>query len=318
MGLVMVLDKEIVARRCLAGFALAILLVVASAALVTRLNASDVTPWKTDIAYGADPAQALDIYRPDIAGPIPMVLYIHGGGWWSGDKRYVDAAMVRYLLDRGIGFVTINYRNLPEAKHDGIFPPLLAPLQDARRALEYIRRNRDELQLDPARIAVFGSSSGGFNALWLGLSQSLPGTDVAAESVRAIAGIDAQTSIDPEQMRRWVGPGLAYGGHAFGLNEQNFEEFLSKRVEFEPYFAQLSPASLVGADAPPIFLLYMNKAAETAPDDMYYVHSPNFGTGFAKLAREKGAAEVTVIEDGKSDPRKELQLLEFLVQNLKD
>lgn len=314
----MVVVKGIVARRCLAGFALAIGLVLASTVLVTRLDASSVTPWKTDIAYGTDPAQALDIYRPEIGGPVPMVLYIHGGGWWSGDKQYVDSAMVRYLLDRGIGFVTINYRNLPQAKRDNVFPPLLAPLQDARRALEYIRRNRDELQLDPARIAVFGSSSGGFNALWLGLSQSLPGTDVAAESVRAIAGIDAQTSIDPQQMRRWVGPGLAYGGHAFGLNEQNFEEFLSKRAEFEPYFDQLSPAALVGSDAPPIFLLYMNKASETHPDDMYYVHSPNFGTGFAEVAKERGAAEVTVVQDGKADPRKKLQMLEFLVQNLKD
>lgn len=314
----MLMVKGMVARRCLAAFTLAIGLAAASAVWVTRLDASSVTPWKTDVAYGADPAQALDIYRPESSGPVPMVFYIHGGGWWSGDKQYIDATMVRYLLDRGIGFVTINYRNLPDAKRDGIFPPLLAPLQDARRALEYIRRNRDELQLDPARIAVFGSSSGGFNALWLGLSQSLPGTDVAAESVRAIAGIDAQTSIDPEQMRRWVGPGLAYGGHAFGLNEQNFEEFLSKRAEFEPYFGQLSPASLVGPDAPPIYLLYMNDASEPNPDEMYYVHSPNFGSGFAALAKEKGAAEVTVVENAKSDARKKLQLLEFLVQNLKD
>lgn len=312
MGLV----KRVVMRRHPAVFALAAL-VVASVALTTRLNAADVAPWTKDIAYGPDPSQALDIYRPDTGGPVPVVLYIHGGGWWGGDKQYANTEIVRYLLEHGIGFVTINYRTLPDAKREGIFPPLLAPLQDARRALEYIRRNQDELKLDSTRVALFGASAGGFNALWLGLSQSLPGTDVATEGVRAIAGIDAQTSIDPEQMRHWVGPGLAYGGHAFGLNEQSFEEFLSKRAEFEPYFAQLSPAALVGSDAPPIFLLYMNKTLETRPDDMYYVHSPNFGTGFAALAKEKGAA-VTVVEDGKSDPSKKLQLLDFLVQSLKD
>lgn len=310
-------QKGMVATRWFAGIVFAIGLAVASATLVTDLEASDVAPWKADIAYGNDPAQMLDVYRPDVSGPVPMVLYIHGGGWWNGDKQYIDAAQVRYLTDRGIGFVTINYRNLSEAKRDGIFPPLLAPLQDARRALEYIGRNRDELQLDPDRVAVYGSSSGGFNALWLGLSQALPGADLTTAGVRAIAAVDAQTSIDPEQMRRWVGPGLAYGGHAFGLNEQNFEEFLAKRAEFEPYFAQLSPASLIAHDSPPIFLLYGYSASETNPGDMFYVHSPNFGLGFAKLAQEKGA-EVTFVQDGKSDPRKKLQLLEFLVQNLKD
>ncbi|MGB3386567.1 MAG: alpha/beta hydrolase [Pseudaminobacter sp.] len=313
----MALDKGMVAAHWFARITLALGLVIGSVALVTDLKASDSTPWKSNIAYGDDPAQMLDIYRPDVSGPVPMVLYIHGGGWWNGDKQYIDASQVRYLNDRGIAFVTINYRNLSEAKRDGIFPPLLASLQDARRSLDFIRRNRDELQLDPDRIAVYGSSSGGFNALWLGLSSELPGTGLTTRGVRAVAALDAQTSIDPEQMRRWVGPGLAYGGHAFGLAEPDFEEFLAKRSEFEPYFAQLSPAALVGSNSPPIFLLYGSKTSETNPGDMFYVHSPNFGIGFAEVAKERGA-NVTFLQDGESDPGKKIQLLEFLVESLKD
>jgi hypothetical protein len=129
--------------------------------------------------------------------------------------------------------------------------------------------------------------------------------------------MDAQTSIDPAQMRKWVGPGLAYGGHAFGLAEQNFQEFLAKRAEFEPYFAQLSPALLVGPKSPPIFLLYGESTSETNPGDMFYVHSPNFGIGFAEIAKENGA-EVTFVQGGKSDPKKKIHLLEFLVQSLED
>lgn len=317
MGMVMAPDKGMVATRWFARIALTIGIVIGSAALVTEPEASEIAPWKADVAYGGDPVQVLDIYRPDVSGPVPVVFYIHGGGWWNGDKQYIDAAQIRYLIDRGIGFVTINYRNLIEAKRDGVYPPLLAPLRDARRALDFIKANRDELKLDPDRIAVYGSSSGGFNALWLGLSPKQPGADHTTPGVRAIAGLDAQTSIDPEQMRRWVGPGLRYGGHAFGLAEPNFEEFLSRRGEFRPYFAQLSPASLVGPQSPPIFLLYENKASETNPNHMFFVHSPNFGIGFAEIAQQRGA-DVTFVQDSKSDSRKKLQLLEFLVQNLKD
>ncbi len=62
------------------------------------------------VAYGLDPRQTLEIeYRPNDATPTPMVLFIHGGSWISGDK----IMMRRYqqqVVDAGYGYVSMNYR----------------------------------------------------------------------------------------------------------------------------------------------------------------------------------------------------------------
>lgn len=68
-----------------------------------------------DIAYGPDPAQRMDVYLPSAAspaGPAPVVLMVHGGGWRRGDKamqRVVDNKVARWL-PRGVVFISVNYR----------------------------------------------------------------------------------------------------------------------------------------------------------------------------------------------------------------
>ena len=72
-----------------------------------------------NIAY-VDPAherQVLDIYRPDGAKDLPVVFWIHGGGWQAGDKTDVQIKP-RILTDRGFVFVSTNYRLLPNVEMD--------------------------------------------------------------------------------------------------------------------------------------------------------------------------------------------------------
>jgi acetyl esterase/lipase len=252
-------------------------------------------PWKSDVPYGDHELQKIDLYRPQGKGPFPVIIHIHGGGWWNGDKKYLSASEVKRFLDKGCALVSINYRFLPQAHAAGIFPPVLGPLHDAMRALQFVRHQAAEWDLDPTRTAVYGESAGACSSLWLALSPEMaePGSadPVARQSTRvlAVGGSGAQTSLDPVQMREWVGPGLNYGGHAFGLKENEFEIFLNRRAEFEKYFPAISPAALLDKDDPPIYLSYGTNTEEPKKDHMYYVHSPAFGIGFQKLAAEKGA-----------------------------
>ena len=247
-----------------------------------------------DIAYGDAEAQKLDLYLPAGDGPHPLVIYVHGGGWWNGSKSNTSRSDIEQFLERGVAFAAIDYGTLEAAAEEALFPPLLKPLHDTRRALQFLRMNAANYRLDAERIGAYGSSAGGFNALWLGLhtDQAVPAAtdplDRVSTQLAVAAGINAQTTIDPNQMRQWAGPKLRYGGHAFGLMEKDFEGFLARRDEFKPHIEALSPVSLITPDAPPIHLLYDTAKPVERHEHVDLVHSAGFGLGFMRIAQRKG------------------------------
>lgn len=112
---------------------------------------------ETDLAYGPDPAQRMDVYRPAAApgGHAAVILFAHGGAWRIGDKRHggVVAHKVAHWLRRGMLFVSVNYRLLPRAD----------PLEQARdvaRALALAQDQAASWGADPARFVLMGHSAG--------------------------------------------------------------------------------------------------------------------------------------------------------------
>jgi acetyl esterase/lipase len=135
--------------------------VAAALALGTTAGAQVVTPTFSNVAYAANsPAQRLDIYLPP--GPVvprPVLVWIHGGGWQSGDKFPMTRAPG--LLALGFDVVSINYRLTGEAIHP-------AQINDCKGAIRWIRANAGTYGFDPARIGVWGSSAGGHLVACLG------------------------------------------------------------------------------------------------------------------------------------------------------
>src|SRR5690348_2782865 len=87
-------------------------LLIVACALLSDAQAQDV---KRDIPY-AEPAaerQVLDIYAPREAKNLPVVFWIHGGGWQTGDKSQVQIKP-QVFVDKGFVFVSTNYRLLPD------------------------------------------------------------------------------------------------------------------------------------------------------------------------------------------------------------
>lgn len=269
------------------------------------------TPDFSEVAYGQHAGQRFDIYRPKGEAPAPFVMFIHGGGWVNGDKRKNFERIRRPLVDAGVAVVSVNYRFLKQAAAEGVSPPVLGPLADCARALQTLRHRAAEFGLDPERVALMGESAGAFTALWIGLGdeRAEPGaTDPIAQMstrVRAIGVNDAQTSIDPAQMRKWVGPELTYGPHAFGLpnNAKGFEDFLRRREEFAPLLAKISPAALLSPDDPPAFLFYGRGLTPVEPLTPYYTHSPRFGIGFKTEADRRNVACTVSYTDMENRPK---------------
>ncbi len=109
---------------------------------------------KRDIPY-ADPAherQVLDVYSPKGAKDLPVVFWIHGGGWQTGDKKDVQVKP-RAFNDRGFVFVSVNYRLLPDVEMGTI-------VRDVAKAVRWTHDHIAGHGGDPKRLLVMGHSAG--------------------------------------------------------------------------------------------------------------------------------------------------------------
>ncbi len=107
-------------------------------------------------------ALGLDLTLPaDRPGRLPVLVWVHGGGWWEGDKGQVTPGWGATWAGRGYAAVSVNYRLSGQA-------PFPAPLHDCKAAIRWLRAHADEYGLDGDRIGAWGSSAGGHLVALLG------------------------------------------------------------------------------------------------------------------------------------------------------
>ncbi|THA86102.1 alpha/beta hydrolase [Streptomyces sp. A0592] len=147
---------------------------------VPPVTAADGVRRFDGITYATTPGyrpRLLDVQVPAGEGPFPAVVWIHGGGWLDGDRRYppptVPAALLHgAVLAAGLALVSIDYRHSLEA-------PFPAQLHDVKAAIRYVRAFAGDLGIDPDRIGVWGESAGGHLAALAGLVGPADGSDGA-------------------------------------------------------------------------------------------------------------------------------------------
>jgi acetyl esterase len=109
-------------------------------------------------APGPDGAIGLRLYRPRAHAQLPMVIYLHGGGWTFGSVDTHDRLMRLLALAADVAVVGVDYRLAPEQ-------PFPAPLEDCVAVLRWARAHAEELALDGERMLVAGDSAGANLAL---------------------------------------------------------------------------------------------------------------------------------------------------------
>ena len=134
-----------------------------------------------DIEYcrHGERSMILRLFRPDSAGPFPVVLDLHGGAW---NKGSIDDCTARgeYLAERGIAAAALDFRHAADG-----YP---ASLIDINHAIRWLKANAERLRLDPDRVAITGQSSGGHLAMLAAMrpddphyaSLAIEGSDVDA------------------------------------------------------------------------------------------------------------------------------------------
>lgn len=148
----------------------------------------------------------LDIYKPRALSNVPVLLFVHGGGWQDGDKS-LYSYLGRTFASRGFTTVVISYRLTPEVMHPG-------HIQDVARAFAWIYRNIAQQGGDPERIFITGHSAGGHLVALLALDERyLQGEGLSTDLIRgampisgvyditAIPGFESVFGSDPEARR---------------------------------------------------------------------------------------------------------------------
>lgn len=186
----------------------------------------------------------LDLYRPAVAArPVPVVVWLHGGGWFTGD-RTLAPDLAHHVRTTGCAMASIEYRLSGQA----LFP---AQLHDVRAAICCLRARAEEFGLDPRAVGAWGASSGGHLAALAGLTghhTALPGEpDTSVDpSVQAVAesyGPVDLASVVAEAEAAFPGTDPATSPEARLLGGHPAE-----RAELA---RQASPLSWVTAAAPP-------------------------------------------------------------------
>jgi hypothetical protein len=159
--------------------------------------------------YGPDERNVFDIYLPESQEPTPLIIFVHGGGFFTGDKSaaYDSPEDINEVLDAGVAFATINYSLLDVPGFNDAevndTEGLGKSLSDVKEALQYIRHNATEFNVDPENIAMYGVSAGAISSLWLAYSDDMADLSAretfnASESTRIVAAgaIETQGSMD--------------------------------------------------------------------------------------------------------------------------
>ncbi|WP_277587486.1 alpha/beta hydrolase [Psychrobacillus antarcticus] len=123
----------------------------------------------------------------------PVIIYIHGGGLLWGEKEEISKEMIQLFTSNGYGLFSINYRLAPETK-------LQDTLDDIKVAIKWLEsEGQNQLSIDPRKIAVIGSSAGGFLALSAGNFETKPRAIV---SFYGYGDISAEWATNPNDYYR--------------------------------------------------------------------------------------------------------------------
>jgi acetyl esterase/lipase len=199
--------------------------------------------------------QVLDVYTPESPGRgrLPVMFWIHGGGWQVGDKGDV-ALKPKVLTQRGFVFVSTNYRLLPDVEMDVL-------VRDVAKALGWVYRNIAKYGGDPQRIFVGGHSAGAQLAALLCIDDRyLKEEGVSFDVLKGCVPLDGDTYDIPKIIMTAELRQALYGGPmpAFG-HRQKFGNDPKKHVDF-------SAVTHVANDKgiPPFLLLYFSGNPDTS------------------------------------------------------
>ena len=217
-----------------------------------------------NISYGPDRKNTLDLWIADSKSNSPFVIYIHGGGFGAGSKNAAysknNFKRVKKLLKNNISFATIDY----SFKNNEDF--LFSSLNDAKRALQFLRFNSEKYNLLKDKVALMGSSAGATSSLWIGLQDDMSDKNspdpILREStkVSCIVGMAAAHSLNLNRWKNMADVDEVYLKSIFKkyLGKMDAEKWMQRSFD-ENYISEVDFFEKMDANDPPIFIFNPGK-----------------------------------------------------------
>lgn len=231
-----------------------------------------------ELSFGSDPKQKLDLFRPaTAASKVPVLLFVHGGGWSIGDKRTGTSDKPAHFTGQGWAFASTNYRLVPQATVE-------QQAADIAAAIAMLRRQPG---LDPDRIVLMGHSAGAHLAALVATDPVyLKAAGVPMGAVRGVVLLDGAGYDIAAQMAQPRNPVATMYNQAFSTDPK-------RQQALSPTFHAASPNAAnwlilpVARRADSVRQSEQLAAALKAAGDRATV-SPQTGKNHGSLNREMG------------------------------
>jgi acetyl esterase/lipase len=199
-------------------------------------------------------------------------VWIHGGGWQSGDKSLQASGVQLRQATRGYVVASINYRLSGLASHP-------AQIHDCKAAIRWLRLHAAEYRIDPARVGVWGSSAGGHLAALVGTSGDvavLEGAESPGASSRVSAVVDWY---GPSDLPNMQAQGLPCGGdHSSAASPEGRMVGCALTACLEKA-REASPITWVSPDDPPFHIVHGTSDCTVPPLQSETFHAALVGAG---------------------------------------
>jgi acetyl esterase/lipase len=193
----------------------------------------------------------LDLARPAGDGPFPAIVFIHGGGWYLGDRSaYRDS--IEEAAKRGYVAATVSYRlmkfDAKEKDSTTATPAFPAQVHDVKAAVRWLRANAANYHVDPERIGATGASAGGHLSLMLGLTDADAKLEGAGGNLNQSSRVQAVVNV--------FGPTEMASAQQQSTLHWLFRLFLNGTpAEAAETYKAASPITYVSSDDPPVLTL---------------------------------------------------------------
>jgi acetyl esterase/lipase len=249
-------------------------------------NSNKIRPLATfsDVKYGPDANNSLDLWLAGSDKPTPLVVFIHGGGFTGGSKSGVDTRMINDCLSSGVSVMSINYRFLT----NGV--SLSDILHDCARSIQFVRFHAREYNIDPIQIASYGGSAGAGTSLWLAFHPDLADPNNPDPVLRESSRLVAAGALNPQasyKLQEWTS---FMGNISFGtILSDTLKNMPKEPINDDSLSVEddLSILQLASKDDPPVFLF------NSFPDGQSnsrknYVHHPKHVRAIKERCDEVG------------------------------
>ncbi len=193
-----------------------------------------------NVIYTSFPGRKLhlDAYLHESIGKKPAVILIHGGGWKSGNKEMMKP-LAMAVANKGFNCFAVEYRLSSEARYP-------AAVEDVLNAIRFLKENADRFNIDPKKIVVLGTSSGGQMASLIGTKYA--GQIAAVINIDGILAFNHPDSEEGSAAAAWLGGTLA---------------------EKPEIWTEASPLShVIEKSAPTLFIASQHKRFQAGRQDM--------------------------------------------------